>query len=177
MAIDDRVEDPLRRMLGHAIRRELDELVALVASVPKEVYDAGLELCQIVCGYIVLDVCQRWPLEDDDVLEVARSAAESAGGLPMTETEINAYLSRVVFGFEARGTVFPAFEQAIKVPLFVTASLLSQFSPGQLQWWEYLNSVWNGIEIADQTEPIALPALQYRIRAAAAAATRQPGRY
>lgn len=169
MVIDPKTEAPLRKILGHAIRHEMGELADLVAAEGGEMYVAGLKLCVPACGYIVIDVAGRWPL-DADLREAARRAAKSATDLPVTEDDIYIFLSRVVFGFEAIDTVFADPEKVIRIPLFTAANLLSKFSPGEMHWFEYLDQVWNAIEEAEQARTDVLPALTYRVRAEAAGA-------
>lgn len=174
MAINPKVEEPLRDMLGHAIRRELDELVDRVTAVSDQTYAECLKLCVVACGYIIVDVSGRWPL-DVDVSEGARIAAESAAELPVAEEEIYEFLSRSVFGFEAIDAVFAEPLKVVQVPLFTTASLLSKFRPEALPWWEYLDQIWGSAEVADQMRVEVLPALTYRVKAESARAKRASG--
>lgn len=164
MAIDPKVEEPLRAMLGHAMRHELDDLLDQVRSVDDAAYAECLKLCVVAAGYIVVDVAGRWPV-DADLREGARIAAGSAIRLPVTEGEIYTFLSRSVFGFEAIDTAFAEPLQVVQVPLFATASLLSKFRPESLRWFEYLDQIWNAYEAADQARPEVLPALTYRVNA------------
>lgn len=173
MVIDPKAEAPLRKMLGHAIRHEMAELADLVATEGDEMYVTGLKLCVPACGYIVVDVAGRWPL-DADLREAARRAAKSATDLPVTEDDIYIFLSHAVFGFEPIDAVFDDPEKVVRVPLFTTANLLSKFSPGEMHWFEYLDEVWNSMEEADQTRAEVLPALMYRVRAEAARAKKRP---
>lgn len=174
MAIDPKVEEPLRDMLGHAIRHELDDLVERVTAVSDQTFAECLKLCVVACGYIVVDVAGRWPL-DVDVREGARIAAESATRLPVAEEEIYEFLSRSVFGFEAIDAVFAEPLKVVQVPLFTAAGLLSKFRPETLPWWEYLDQIWGSAEIADQMRVEVLPALIYRVKAESARAQRASG--
>jgi hypothetical protein len=158
-------------MFGHAVRHELDDLDILIGSVDAAVLDAAIPLCILASGYIVIDVCKRWPIEAD-LRDIANRAAKSATHLPATEDEIYAYLSRIVFGFGRLDDVFQT-EKTGRVPLYATANLLSKFSPGEKHWFEYLDQVWDAVETADRTKSTVLPALMYRVRAEAAQGARQ----
>jgi hypothetical protein len=115
MGIDPKIEQPTRKMLGHAIRRELDELAALVRAQGSEVLLGSVPLCLFVSAYIAVDVSDRWPT-DADLREIAKRAAQSATQLDITEPEIYEYLSRVALGQEKIDDVFAA-EGIATVPL------------------------------------------------------------
>jgi hypothetical protein len=171
-AVARKTERPLRKMLGHAIRRELDDLDSLIQASEDQMPRAA-ELCALATAYTAIDVCERWPL-DVDLCELARRAAQSMTRLPVTDDEIYTYLSRVVFGLEHLADVFTDQERADRVPLFTTASLLLSFCPGNLEWWKYLDQIWDAVETGGRTKSAVLPALMYRVRAEAAHAARQP---
>lgn len=167
MVIDPKVEAPLRKMLGHAIRHEMDELAELGATMGDRTYTEGMVLCTLATSYIAIDVCNRWPI-DADLRELARRAAKSVTSLPVAEDDIYTYLSRVVFGFEPLMSVFGDLEKTGKVPLYTTANLLLGFHPGEMDQWDYLDQIWNEVEAADRARLTMLPALMYRVRAVAA---------
>jgi hypothetical protein len=162
MGIDQKIEQPTRKMLGHAIRHELDELAALVRAQGSEVLLGSLPLCLFVSAYIAVDVSDRWPA-DADLREIAKRAAQSATQLDITEQEIYEYLSRVALGQEKIDDVFAA-EGIATVPLFATANLLLSFCPHEKEWWEYLDQIWDAAEVADRTSLAVLPALIIRAR-------------
>ena len=147
MGIDPRIEQPTRKMLGYAIRHELDDLAALVRDEGNDVLPGSISLCVLVSAYIAIDVSDRWPT-DADLLEIAKYAAESATQLDITEQEIYEYLSRVALGSEKLDDVFSVGGLAT-VPLFVTANLLLTFHPRERNWWEYLDQIWDAAETAD----------------------------
>lgn len=160
MAIDPKIEQPTRKMLGHAIRHELDDLAALMQSAGSEVVGGSVPLCLFVSAYVAVDVSDRWPTEAD-LREIAASAAQSATQLDITGQEIYDYLSRVVLGPDKLDTVFPT-AKIITVPLFATANLLLTFCPHEKDWWEYLDQIWEATETADRTSLTVLPALILR---------------
>ena len=162
MGIDPKVEQSTRKMLGHAIRHELDDLASVVRAMGSEALVSSLPLCQFASAYIAVDVSDRWPT-DADLREIAKHASESATELDITEQEIYEYLSRVALGAEKLDDVF-SDEGLATIPLFATANLLLTFSPGEKHWWEYLDQIWDAAEAAERTSLTVLPALMIRAR-------------
>jgi hypothetical protein len=162
MGIDQKTEQQTRKMLGHAIRRELDDLAALVRAEGSEALIASIPLCLLASAYIVIDVASRWPT-DVDIREIAKHSSESATGLDITEQETYEYLSRVALGAEKLDDVF-SDQGVATIPLYATANLLLTFSPGEKHWWEYLDQIWDAAETADRTPLSVLPALMLRAR-------------
>jgi hypothetical protein len=160
MGIDPKIEQPTRKMLGYAIRHELDDLAALVRAVGSEALVSSLPLCLFASAYIAIDVSDRWPT-DADLREIAKHASESATELDITEQEIYEYLSRVALGPQKLDDVF-SIEGLAMIPLFATANLLLTFSPGEKHWWEYLDQIWEAAETAERTSLTVLPALMLR---------------
>jgi hypothetical protein len=91
MAIDPRIEEPLRDLLEHAIRCELDDVARVMVEMGDESYSEALALLVQASAYIVIDTGKRWPVEPD-LREAARIAAESVTNLPVTEDEMYVYL-------------------------------------------------------------------------------------
>ena len=160
MGIDQKAEQATRKMLGHAIRHELDDLAALVQAEGNEALLATIPLCLLASAYIAVDVSGRWPTEAD-LREIAGSAAQSVTRLDITEQEIFAYLSRVALGPDKLDDVFST-EGVATIPLFATANLLLTFCPRDKEWWEYLDQIWDATETAERTSPAILPALILR---------------
>jgi hypothetical protein len=160
MGIDPKIEQPARKMLGHAIRHELDELSALVQAEGNEVLIGSIPLCVFISGYIAIDVAGGWPT-DADLREIAKLASESATELDITQEEIYAYLSRVALGPEKLDDVF-SDEGLATIPLYATANLLLSFRPRDKHWWEYLDQIWDAAEAAESTKLTVLPALMLR---------------
>jgi hypothetical protein len=95
MRIDPRIEEPTRKMLGHAIRGELPALEAEIDAVGDETYAAGITLCLI----IAVDLAGRWPTEAD-IRELARHTAASSTDYELREQDVYDYLSRGALGFQ-----------------------------------------------------------------------------
>jgi hypothetical protein len=163
MAIDWKVEQATRTMLGHAIRHELDALAETIHSVGKETFLGTISLCLLASAYVAIDVSgMRWP--NDVVLrKIADNASESATGLDISDEEIFQYLSRIALGSEKLDDVFSA-EGIATVPLYATANLLLTFCPRDKDWWEYLDQIWEAAEIAERTNVTVLPALMLLAR-------------
>lgn len=164
MVIEESIEEPLRKMLYHSIRNELDEVAEVAVSMGDKAYTVGIELCVLITGYITVDVCERWPI-DADLREMARRCARSVTKLPVTEEDMYTFLSRVVFGVEQLDSVFSDQEKVVKVPLFTAANALLSFFPEGSHWQDYLDQIWDGVETASKTRDTVLPALEYQVRA------------
>jgi hypothetical protein len=162
MGIDPKIEQSTRTMLGHAMRHELEDLAALVGAAGDEIVAGAIGLCAFASGYLVIDVCERWPTQAD-LLEIAKSASKSATKLDLDESDIYEYLSRVVLGPEKLDDVF-AMPKAGTLPLLITANLLATFRPREKHWWEYLDQIWDAAEVAERTSLTVLPALMLRAR-------------
>jgi hypothetical protein len=162
MGIDRKAEQATRTMLGHAIRRELDDLAAQIRTAGGETLPRVLGLCALASAYTAIDVAGRWPA-DTDLRELARRAARSATELDITEQQVYDYLSRIALGPDKLDDAFPE-QSIVTIPLYTTANLLLAFSPGDKHWWEYLDQIWDAAETADRTPITALPALILRAR-------------
>lgn len=168
--IDPKVSAPLRQMLGHVTRHELDALRELVDAAGPDVCGAALELCVPTCGYVAIQVSGRWP-EETDLRQIAAHTARSMTGLDVSESEIGAYLTRSVFGFEPLEVAIPDPQRFGVIALFTTASVLVSFCPPELDWSGYLDQIWNAIEAARQTRIEVLPALMYQLNSEVARAS------
>lgn len=162
MGIDPKVERPTRTMLGYAIRHELDELADMISGLGGKKLAACGPLWAFASAYIAIDASGRWPT-DADLRDIAARAAKSPTRLEVSDQEIYEYLSRVAFGSQRLDEVFSRGKIAT-VPLYATANLLSQFTPEEKHWWEYLDQIWDAAETADRTPLSALPALMLRAR-------------
>ena len=127
MGIDPEIEQSTRKMLGHAIRHELDDLAGLIQLQGNDVLLGSIPLCLFASAYVAVDVSDHWPT-DADLREIAERAAQSATRLDITDQEIYEYLSRVALGPEKLDDVFSR-EGIATVPLFATANLLLSFCP------------------------------------------------
>ena len=161
MGIDPKIEQSTRKMLGHAIRHELDDLAGLIQLQGNDALLGSIPLCLFASAYVAVDVSDRWPT-DADLREIAERAAQSATRLDITGQEIYEYLSRVALGPEKLDDVFSQAGIAT-VPLFATANLLLSFCPHEKDWWEYLDQIWAAAETADNTSLTVLPALMIRV--------------
>ena len=162
MVIDPKIEQPARTMLGHAIRHELGELAAVIQAVGSQAFAACIPLDVSASAYTAIDVSGRWPT-DADLRDIAGRAAKSATRLDISEQEIYEYVSRVALGSQRLDEVF-ADEGVGTVPLYATANLLSKFAPAELDWWQYLDQIWDAAETAGRVSLSALPALMLRSR-------------
>jgi hypothetical protein len=163
MAVNPKIEASTRKMLGHAIRHELDDLAALVRAEGDKTLAGVVDLCTFAAGYIAIEVSSmRWPSEV--VLhQIAKDAAGAATKLPITEDDIFEFLSRVALGKEMLDDVFSPEGTGV-VPIYATANLLLSYFPKEKHWFEYLDQIWNAAEVADRISAEVLPALMLRVR-------------
>ncbi len=140
----------------------MQDLAALIHAVGDKTLAAAIDLCVLAAGYIAIDVCERWPT-DVDLRELAHRAAQSITRLDVSEEQIFEFLSRVALGPELLDAVFP-IEGVALVPLYTTANLLLKFGPQEIEWFEYLDQIWNAAETAERTSLKVLPALMLRAR-------------
>jgi hypothetical protein len=159
MPIDPKIEAPTRKLLGHAIRGELDDLYALIVRIGPQAYEGVVALAIQASGYIAIQVSERWPLVAD-VRALAKRAARSPIS-QVTEDEIAACLWRVVLGSESPLEVFPGDERAALIPLFTAAVLLISYSALHKDQWAYLDSIWNSLDAAEAVEVAVAPAVMY----------------
>jgi hypothetical protein len=158
VTIDPRVEEPLRKLLGHAIRGEFGEMITRADSLGEQRFLNCLAFCLRVAGYIVIDVSgYKWPT-DTDVREIAQRMAMMDSDYELPEEGAYEFLARAALGFEPLTDVFPDKEKAASVPLLTTASLLVAYRPEGKHWWEYLDVIEGALEEAAPLSEAAFPA-------------------
>jgi hypothetical protein len=160
--IDPSIEKPTRDLLAHAMRGELNEMATLVYSIGNDRYLECTKLCIMIAGYLGIDIPERWPA-DADLREIARHTAETTDAFELNESDVFAYLSRVVFGTENLDDVFPDLAVSTTLPVLATAEILLSFCPREKEWWEYLETIEESIEQAAALNPAVLPALMHRV--------------
>jgi hypothetical protein len=159
VTIDTKVEEPLRQLLGHAIRGEFDEMIARVDSIGERRFLECLSLCLRISGYIAIDICgYKWPT-NADVREIAQLVADVDMDFDLAEADVCAYLSRATLGFEPLIEVFPEKEKAVTVPFLVAATLLVSYRTDGKHWWEYLDVIERALEEAAAVSEAAVPAV------------------
>lgn len=163
MAIDPKAAESARKLLGQAIRCELDTLAITMLALGDQPFLAALDVITFAAGYIAIDVTgTRWPA-DDALRQIAVDARGAAAGLPVTDQMIYEFLSRVALGPETLTDVFTD-EAADAIPVFATANLLLAFRPRGRQWSEYLDQIGNAALVADHVQDWVVPALVLRVR-------------
>lgn len=158
MAINQELEETFRKLVGHAIRNEQHDITRIITKAGPETTGRVISLCIRAGAYVCLYAAERWP-GDADLKEVTRAASEAGTGLPVTESDMYNYLSRVVFGAE---TGAGNFSNPL-VPLFTLANLLVAFDPPHGKGWnDWLDVIESAIEAADQVRATDLPAMVFR---------------
>jgi hypothetical protein len=161
-AIDPKVEKPVREMLGHAIRGETQELATEIQTLGGETYRQVIGLCLVAAAYIAVDVTARWPAEAD-VREIARLVAERETEVELDEDDVYNYVSGAALEFEPIAEALGSDIAAATLPLLITGSMLFTFRPKGMDWWEYLDQIWDATLTAENLDEPVLPAVQIRI--------------
>lgn len=148
MQIDPRVEERTRELLGFALRAEFDEFERTLASLPDdETLRHALGLAAALSAYVVVDDNEGQLPSDDDLREVASTAAEVEDRYVIDSEKIYAYLRRCVFGAETVTDVLPK-PDAANLPFVVAANLVGSTTDtdaGQ-KWPERLDEIEAAIE-------------------------------
>lgn len=162
MAIDWGIEVPTRKMLGHAMRGELEEIPPIVQSLGDEGLRRSLGLCILIAGYIAIDVCgSQWP-SDAALHRIAENAVRSETELNFNESQVYDYLARTTLRFEPLDKVFPKPADAALAPILITASLLLTFTPKGKDQWTWLDEIETATGAAAEMEPYMYPAVILR---------------
>lgn len=170
--IDPKIEKPTREMLGLAIQGELQDLATLVQSVGDERYRHVLALCATVAAYVAVDASERWPT-DADIHEIARVVASKETMYELKQDDVYNYLAKGALDFQSLGEAFGRIDKATSLPVLITGSMLLRFCPRGIEWFEYLDRIWNAYEAVEDLGRWALPALQVRTHMLQAAEERE----
>jgi hypothetical protein len=156
--IDAKVEEGLRKLLGHAIRGELEEMISSANALGEQDFLKCLALCLPISGYIVIDVSgYQWPT-DTDLHEISRLMAGMDADYELPESDIYDFLAHAALGFAPLTEVFADTEKLTTVPLLTTASLLVAYRADGKHWWEYLDVIEGSLEEAAPLSEAAFPA-------------------
>lgn len=166
MQIDPAVEQSARKLLGHAMRAELEDAARLASSFSDAQFQQVLELCVATAGYVVIDVCgMEWPTEAN-LRKIAKNVAEAGTKLDLDPEAVFAFLSRVVLHAEPLREVFMAEQDAAMVPLLITSRILVVYCPQGRDQWDYLDEIEDALEVASSLKPSVYPAVFLRARRA-----------
>lgn len=164
MPIDPKVEATTRNMLDQAMRGKVEEIPSKLEALEGEHRRRCVELCLMITGYVVIDVCgSRWP-SDDAVRIIAENAVKAETRLKFNESEVYNYLARTVLGFKPLKETFPEPADELMAPILITGSLLLTSRPRDKDLWRYLDEIESATEAADSMERYFFPAVIYRSR-------------
>lgn len=164
MPIDPKVESATRSMLDHAMRGRVEEIPPLLEGLDAEGRRACIQLCLLITGYIVVDVCgSRWPSENA-VRRIAENAVKAETRLNLNETQVHGYIARTVLNFEPLNQTFPEPADELMAPILITGSLLLTCVPRDKDIWRYLDEIETATEAAESMERYLFPAVIYRSR-------------
>jgi hypothetical protein len=175
--IDPKVEKSARELLELAIQGHIQQLANHIeSSVREEDYRQVIELCVVAAAYIAVDASGRWPTEAD-LRQIARNGVRGETRLDLDQEQIYQYLSGAALGFKPLAEALGSDEAAATMPILITGSMLFTFRPRGVDWWEYLDQIWNATLSAENLAEPVLPAVQIRIhRTQVLKARTQPAR-
>lgn len=162
MRIDPAVERSARKLLGHAMRAELDEAAQLAGSLSDAQFQEILQLYVAVSGYVVIDVCgMEWPTEAN-LRKIATNVAEAGTKLSLDPGIVFEFLSRVALRAEPLRAVFESERDAAMAPLLISSRILVVYCPPEKDQWNYLDEIEEALEMASSLKPHVFPAVLLR---------------
>jgi hypothetical protein len=160
--INPKVEKAAREMLELAIQGHIQQLANHIETAGEETYREVIRLCLVAAAYIAVDASGRWPTEAD-LRQIARNGVRGETRMDLNQEQIYQYLSGAALGFEPLAEALGSDEAAATMPVLITGSMLFTFRPRGVDWWEYLDQIWNATLTAENLGESVLPAVQIRI--------------
>ncbi|MGH3171458.1 MAG: hypothetical protein ACRDN0_37055 [Trebonia sp.] len=160
--INPKVEKSARGMLELVIQGNLQQLANEIESAGGGVYRQVIKLCLLAAAYIAVDATGHWPTEAD-LRQIARNGVRGETRMQLDEEEIYRYLSDAALGFKSLAEALGSDEAAATMPVLITGSMLFTFRPRGMEWWEYLDQIWNATLTAENLDESILPATQIRV--------------
>jgi len=171
MRIDPTAEQATRKLLGHAMRSELDDAAQLARSLGDTRFQESLRLCVAMAGYITIDACgMEWPTETS-LRKIAGFVAEAGTQVSLDAGVVYDFLHRVALRFEPLRDVFASEQDAAMMPLLIASRLLVVYCPPGKDQWNYLDEIEDALEVASSLKSHVYPAVILRARAEAGAAS------
>src|SRR5690606_2351771 len=140
MRIDPSVEEPMRRLFGHALRAEFDDFQRRLGETDGAHISEAITLAAKITAYLCIEVCGGETPTDSDISEFAESAADVETRYELSATEVRDYLAKCVFGGQALHEVFQP-EDAVRLPFVIGANLLGTYAKDEQNWWDYLDEI------------------------------------
>lgn len=164
MRIDPNVERATRDALAHALKGRLEEIPPVLRGLGDDAqYQAVLQLCVLIAGYVSVDVCGPAVPAEADLRKIAENMARVTSSFTLNADDVKSYLSRVVFGRETLVQVFTDQNDAAFMPILTAASMIVTFCPKGKTPWDYLDMIEAATESADAVEDHVTPAVIYRL--------------
>jgi hypothetical protein len=172
-AIPVRVYELTRQMLEHAVQAELADVALFSLTESPDTCQMVVDQCIAVADCILdSESNDVWPPAEEDLRRVTATTISGldASGEQIARTgspagagaeAVYAYLARVIAAGEPAESVFLP-EEAVVVPVWVTAAMLVSFRP-LAPWQDYLRLIWE-LEDDDGVNFTALAALDSRTR-------------
>lgn len=163
MRIDPKVEESTRRMLGHVIRGEFDDLTKSIRSIGDDQrFRECLGLCTMIAGYVAVDVngCE-WPGEAS-IRKIAEVVGRSQIDVELDQDEVHDFLAKSALGFRSLSDSFPSPEAMATQPIYIAAALLLAFFREGGDVWGYLDEIEEALEASASIKPSIAPAVVLR---------------
>ncbi|TDB83702.1 hypothetical protein E1091_18055 [Micromonospora fluostatini] len=148
MKIDDRTEALVRTVLDAVVHRNPAGFEKSVSDLEGKVgLRAGIELAAAICAFVLFDVYEGLPSEEQ-IVDLAVDMERQEQWMAPDRGEIGSYVRALVHRQPLEGALTE--EGVVVIPWLVAANLLTTASqPEQGEWWfNYLDKVEAAIEAA-----------------------------
>lgn len=163
--INDKTEKALRAAIGDVVRLEEGAPLPSLDALNAQEREEALGLAVVITSYVLIEACgSQWPVRNS-IQKIARTLATTSSNaerLHLDPEEIEAYLSRAVFGRERMEDVIADEPTFTRLPVIVAGEALAVYSKGYDSMWDYLDVIETGIEEASALEARVLPAAVMR---------------
>lgn len=149
--IDERIDGAARELLAFALEEQLEEFDrTMQRSIDAGTFIPVMTLIARVASMGVVRKCgDKSPVDEDFARVSGEIVGAYAGTFPLQQSEVHAYLSRVLFGGEPVDAVLES-ERSVVVPVLATVTLLGS-DPEFPTWHEYLDVLEAGLEESGNT--------------------------
>jgi len=159
--INDKAEKALRAAIGDVVRLEEGASLPSLDALSEQERTEALGLAVAITSYVLIEACGvQWPVRNS-IQKIARTLATTSSNaerLHLDPGEIEAYLSRAVFGRDRMEDVIPDEPAFTRLPVIVAGEALAVYSKGYDSMWDYLDVVEAGVEEASALNARVLPA-------------------
>lgn len=161
----DKSERALREALTSVARMETDRVPPSLAALDDRGRTEAIGLAVLITCYVMVDACgNQWPNEAS-VRQIAADLATTgtrAKQMHLDAGKIYEYLWRTVMGTEQLEDVIPDEPEFTLLPVIAATQALGVYCPKDIGFWDYLDRIESGIEIASALDTWVIPAAVMR---------------